>query len=118
MNKKELLFSVTKKDLDITYFCAPGPGGQNKNKSKAACRIKHRDSGATGVCTEHKSALQNKKEAFVRMAKSFEFKKWHQLKTKEILTGKTIEQVVNGLMMEENLLVEIRDRETGKWIKE
>jgi len=31
---RELAFSVTKKDLEITYFSGTGKGGQHRNKHK------------------------------------------------------------------------------------
>ena len=44
MSKKQLLFSITKKDLVITYYKASGKGGQNRNKRETAVRIQHKDS--------------------------------------------------------------------------
>jgi len=32
--KKEHLFSVTKKDIEITYYSGRGAGGQHRNRHK------------------------------------------------------------------------------------
>ncbi|HEV2352789.1 MAG TPA: peptide chain release factor-like protein, partial [Puia sp.] len=76
MAKKELLLSVTKKDLDIQTFTAGGPGGQHQNRSNTAVRIKHKKSGATGECREFRSQHQNMQAALRRMAESGKFKAW------------------------------------------
>jgi protein subunit release factor B len=74
--RKELLFSVSKKDLDVQFFRAGGKGGQHQNKTSSACRIKHLASGAVGECRNHRSQAQNKAEAFRRLCGSQKFKAW------------------------------------------
>jgi protein subunit release factor A len=46
--KKELLFSVTKKDFNVDYFSGKGAGGQYRNKHQNCVRLKHIESGAYG----------------------------------------------------------------------
>jgi peptide chain release factor 1 len=60
--------TLTKKDFRIEYFRSSGPGGQNVNKRSTACRITHTESGLATSCQVHKSQLQNKKEAFKKLA--------------------------------------------------
>ena len=43
---RELVFSVTRKDLIIDTFAAGGPGGQHQNTSNTGVRIRHPASGA------------------------------------------------------------------------
>jgi protein subunit release factor A len=74
--KKELLFSVTRKDLDIQTFTAGGPGGQHQNTSNTAVRIKHRPSGAVGEARDSRSQHQNMRAALLRMTESGLFKAW------------------------------------------
>jgi len=45
MSKKELLFSLTKKDFKVETFRGSGAGGQHRNKTDSAVRIKHPASG-------------------------------------------------------------------------
>ncbi len=45
---RELMFSITKDDLDVQTFRAGGKGGQNQNKRETGVRIVHRPSGAVG----------------------------------------------------------------------
>lgn len=58
---------VTKKDLEITYFRGPGPGGQKRNKTSNACRIKHIPTGHTTQAVEHRSQEQNRLAAFKKL---------------------------------------------------
>lgn len=112
--KKELLFSITKKDLQISYFSGHGPGGQNRNKNKNCVRILHIDSGANAVGQSHKSRQQNLKEALNNLVKCGTFKVWHFHRVREVIEGKTIEERVAEAMRPENLRVECRG-EDGKW---
>lgn len=112
--KKEHLFSVTKKDLDVQTFKAGGKGGQNQNKRDTGVRIIHRKSGAVGECREERSQLQNKKKAFHRMVADKKFQLWIKRKAYEEIKGKSIEKVVEEQIKSENLKVEVVD-EGGKW---
>lgn len=78
---KELLFSVTKKDLRIDTFRSGGKGGQNQNKRDTGVRITHLESGAVGESREERSQEQNKKNAFRRMVASDNFQRWIKIKT-------------------------------------
>lgn len=111
---KELLFSVTKKDLKIEATKGSGPGGQHRNKKDTAIRITHIESGAVGYSCDQRSQLQNKRKAFLRMANSKEFKLWQKKKIAKVLLGKEqikkeVQQAVNNAMNEENLKIEYFD---------
>jgi protein subunit release factor B len=114
---RELLFSVTKKDLRIDYFRAGGPGGQHQNKTASACRITHVASGAVGESREERSQEQNRKIAFRRMTGTTTFKLWAKRVTSEYLTGESLEQRVDKQLEEKNLKVEVKDKQ-GRWIDE
>jgi protein subunit release factor B len=71
---KELLFSVTKKDLIVQTFKAGGKGGQHQNKTDSGVRIIHKKSGAVEESRNERSQYQNKKIAFKRLTESSKFK--------------------------------------------
>lgn len=112
--KKEHLFSVTKKDLEIQTFRSGGKGGQHQNKVNSGVRIVHRDSGAVGECREERSQHRNKKIAFRRMVNSKEFQLWLNRKAYEEIKGKTIKQIVEEKMKRENLKIETIN-DNGQW---
>lgn len=114
---RELLFSVTKKDLVIETFRAGGKGGQAQNKTDSGVRIKHPASGAVGESREHRSQHQNKMEALKRLAAHPKFKLWQNQVVYTILNGKTVEEVVDEQMDAKNLKVEIKDGK-GRWVAE
>jgi hypothetical protein len=107
-NNKNLLFSITRKDLDIILYAAhSGPGGQNQNKRASACRITHRPSGAVGDSKTHRQQAQNKKEALRRLVASEKFKTWLRVEVAARLQGyANIEQKMDEIMHPENIKIE------------
>jgi protein subunit release factor B len=114
MKKRELLFSITKKDFTIQTFNTGGPGGQNQNKREMGIRIIHKESGAVGESREYKSQLQNRKAAIKRLVEHPKFKIWHTRKVMELEEGRTIEQKVEEMMNLKNMKIEIKEKD--KWI--
>lgn len=110
---KELLFSVTKKDLDIEFFSGSGAGGQYRNKHQNCVRMKHRDSGVIVTGQSNRERPANMREAFKNLTNNAKFKTWLNLKIQEAMIGKSIEQRVKESMIPENLKIECKIN--GKW---
>lgn len=109
---KELLFSVTAADCDWSYTRGTGKGGQKKNKTSSAVHCTHRPSGAHGYSEATRSQLDNRRDAFRKMAESKEFQSWHKLETAKRMGQLTnIEETVTREMR--NVKVEIKN--DGKW---
>lgn len=113
MAKRELLFSLTKKDFEVQTFRAGGPGGQHQNKTDSAVRIVHPASGAVGESRSDRSQHRNKELAFRRLMKSPRFQTWHARKCRELAGQERAEDVVTRQMAPENLRIEVR--EGGEW---
>ena len=74
---KELLFSITRKDLKIDYFSGTGAGGQHRNKHQNCVRLRHSVSGAIVTGQSHRERRSNIKEALNNLVSSPKFKIWH-----------------------------------------
>lgn len=111
---KEVLFSITKKDLIIKTCRSGGKGGQHQNKTDSAVQITHPESGATAESRSERSQYMNKKIALQRLVEHPKFKMWINQKVMEVDTGKTAEQRVEESMTSGNLKIEVRNEE-GKW---
>ena len=55
------------KQVNVETFRSSGPGGQRKNKTETAVRLKHLPSGITVTATEHRFQSQNRRLAFERL---------------------------------------------------
>jgi peptide chain release factor 1 len=109
---RELLFSVTKKDFEITYFSGSGAGGQYRNKHQNCCRIKHRETGLMATGQDERSKEQNTKNAFKRLVNSPKFQNWLKIKAAEVMASrpeKSVAEQVEEAMKPENLKVEYID---------
>jgi len=105
--KKELLFSITKKDLRVDTFRAGGKGGQSQNTTDSGVRITHLVSGAVGESRTEKSQHQNKKLAFHRLNESKKFQAWVRLQSAMVLQGyRDVEHKVDRIMQPDNLKIE------------
>lgn len=111
--KKDLLFSVTKKDFKWNYFSGSGGGGQHKNRHKNCVRLHHPDSGARSVCQDYKEKRQNEKVAFRRIIKTKEFQDWLIVESSRV-TGQLeeIEKRVERELDKVKLEIKIDDRWT------
>lgn len=58
---------IDDKDLVITTYKSTGPGGQKKNKTESAVRIKHLPTGIIVTATESRSQLANREKAMQRL---------------------------------------------------
>ena len=114
--KREKIRIVSRADLDISYFIGPGKGGQKKQKTSSGCQIIHKESGATGRCSESRSQEQNKRAAFLNMLKTPKMKFWLSNKLYEIREQETFEETVEKSMTPANLKFEIKD-DGGRWVE-
>lgn len=104
--ERELLFSITKKDLILKYFSGTGKGGQHRNKHQNCVRLQHPDSGVSVTGQSHKSMTANKKEALHNLVKHPKFKVWHTQRVNEILR-------IEDTLDLRNLKIEVRKK--GRW---
>lgn len=100
---RELLFRLTRKDFEVTWFRGSGGGGQHRNKHANCCHIRHPASGAVSTGQSSRSRVSNQKEAFRGLLKKPDFMRWYRRRIAEITEKKTLEQ-----MSTENLLIEVR----------
>ena len=112
--KKDLLFSITKKDLKIEYFSGTGAGGQHRNKHQNCIRIHHSDSGAIVTGQSNRERVANRREAIKNLLKHPKFKIWQSRKIQEALMGQSIKEVVEKMVIPKYLKIEIK--EDGKWV--
>lgn len=109
------ILQITKNDLVIEYYNPGGRGGQKRNKTANAARVKHPPSGAIGQAKESRKKNENLKLAFNRMANSRDFQLWLKMKTSALLKGYAdIEEYVEGMMKEEDLKIEYFDPKEKK----
>lgn len=108
---RKLLFSVTKKDLDIQTFRSGGKGGQHQNKVETGVRIVHRESGGVGESRTERSQHANMKKAFLHLVKNVKFEKWLKIKAAFMLQGiydieREVNRIVGEQMQEKYLKIE------------
>ena len=113
---RELLFSVTTRDLQVDTFRSGGPGGQHQNKTSSGVRIRHAASGAVGESREQRSQLQNKRTALQRLSQHPKFTYWVHQQVQAIDGRLTAEKWVDAQMADlENFKVEVKN-EQGLWV--
>ncbi len=112
IKERQLLFSVTKDDCDWSYTRGTGNGGQKKNKTNSAVHCKHRASGAKGYSEATRSQLDNRRDAFVKMINTEDFKKWHKL---EVLRRNGMMDQIDRKVAEELTKIKLEIRIDGRW---
>jgi ribosome-associated protein len=62
-----LTISALTNEVEITAFKSSGPGGQHKNKTESAIRIKHLPTGIIVTASESRSQIKNRELAWQRL---------------------------------------------------
>jgi len=57
------------KEVEVTVYQASGPGGQHRNRTYSAVRLKHLPTGIVVTASDSRSQLRNRKIAFERLAR-------------------------------------------------
>lgn len=110
----ERITLLSKKDLEISYFCGSGAGGQARNKVASGVLIRHEESGATGRASDSRSQHDNKISAFNRLVADPRMKFWLAKKKHELAMGETIEESIAKETTADKLKFEIKNA-TGQW---
>lgn len=104
------VLTLTRKDFRIEYFRGSGAGGQNRNKRDTACRVVHTASGAASECQEERSANQNFRIAFERLAEKPRFKMWL---SGALMDHAAVDLAVAAAAQPENIRTEVQV--DGRW---
>jgi protein subunit release factor B len=112
---KQLLFSVTKNDFEMQVFRSGGKGGQNQNKVSSGVRLIHRESGARGEARDSRDQVHNKRNAFLRLLETKEWKNWYRIEcARRLGADRNIEKEVEESLKPNNLRIEAI--KNNKWI--
>ena len=78
-----------KSECDITTFRASGPGGQHRNVTDSAVRLKHRPTGIVVIGRRHRSQYRNLQDALERLALKIEEREMEGRRKKRVATRKS-----------------------------
>ncbi len=113
-NQRQKVTILSQKDLDISYFCGSGAGGQARNKVASGVQIRHEESGAIGRASDSRSQHENKKAAFQRLVADPRMKFWLAKKVYEVRAGETLEAEIERETTPDKLKYEIKNAR-GQW---
>lgn len=67
-----MAIEIRESDIRVEFYRASGPGGQHRNTTDSAVRIRHLPTGIVAQASESRSQAQNREVALERLRKALE----------------------------------------------
>jgi hypothetical protein len=81
---------------DVHTYRASGPGGQKRNKTDSAVRLRHRPTGLSAIGVESRSQHENKARALRRLRKAIALSQRSPIDTKDYEPSRILESCISG----------------------
>ena len=83
-------------DCEVDTYRASGPGGQKRNKTSSAVRIRHLPSGLLVIAEESRSQHENKAKALTRLRHAFMLKLREPISAEELSSFSQREELASA----------------------
>jgi protein subunit release factor B len=94
---------ILESDIKVEFYRASGPGGQHRNTTDSAVRIRHIPTGIVAQASESRSQLQNREMAMKRLQIALERL---ERKVKKRIATRTPRKAVEKRLSEKKVLAQ------------